>query len=175
MNLFKHQSTKTYGHEQGLSACFRQWRATHSHCSLLHGYALAFHFVFGANELDVNNWVMDFGALKPLKQKLVDTFDHKLVVAGDDPELRKFQDLHLAGLADVLVLPNGVGCEAFAKLGFAYAEEVVCLYERSFAPDWQIEAGEYPNRRIHVVSCEVREHGANSAIFYNPHGHYARP
>ena len=34
------RSTKTYGHEEGLSCCFRQWRATHSHCRLLHGYAL---------------------------------------------------------------------------------------------------------------------------------------
>lgn len=44
-------STKTYGHEVGLSATFRQWRAK-SHCRLLHGYSLSFRFEFEANTLD---------------------------------------------------------------------------------------------------------------------------
>ena len=34
-----YRSSKTYGHEIGLSAAFRQWRAQ-SHCRLIHGYAL---------------------------------------------------------------------------------------------------------------------------------------
>ena len=45
-------STKTYGHNIGLSAVFRQPNAEHSHCHLLHGYSLAFTFTFGCNELD---------------------------------------------------------------------------------------------------------------------------
>ena len=49
MNKF--YSSKTYGHERGLSAAFRQWRAD-SHCKFIHGYSLEFEFVFGANELD---------------------------------------------------------------------------------------------------------------------------
>ena len=78
-----YKSTKTFGHEIGLSACFRQWRAD-SHCRFLHGYALAIKFVFAANELDVRNWVVDFGSLKSLKSQLEDTFDHKLLVAEND-------------------------------------------------------------------------------------------
>ncbi len=31
-----YRSTKSYDHSEGLSCCFRQWRATHSHCSLVH-------------------------------------------------------------------------------------------------------------------------------------------
>lgn len=46
-----YRSTKTYGHEIGLSAAFRQWRAE-SHCRFVHGYALAVKFVFEAGELD---------------------------------------------------------------------------------------------------------------------------
>lgn len=61
-----YRSTKTFGHECGFSVAFRQWRAE-SHCRLLHGYALAFKFTFEAEELDVRNWVVDFGALKSLK------------------------------------------------------------------------------------------------------------
>ena len=42
-------STKTYGHNIGLSAVFRQPNADHSHCHLLHGYSLAFTFTFGCH------------------------------------------------------------------------------------------------------------------------------
>lgn len=159
MDKFRHQSTKTYGHDLGLSACFRQWRATHSHCSKLHGYALAFKFTFGAQTLDDLNWVMDFGSLKPLKQKLQDTFDHKLVVAGDDPALHHFKQLQSAGLADVLMLPGGVGCEKFAELAYWMADDVVNNYELGR------HGGKTVRRRIAVLSAECTEHPGNSAIF----------
>lgn len=144
-----YQSTKTYGHEVGLSACFRQWRAE-SHCSLLHGYALAFAFVFEATELDDRNWVVDFGGLKPLKDMLQSYFDHKLLIAVDDPELQNLSMLQTLGLAEVRIVQK-VGCEAFAKLGWHMADEVINIQQ------W--------TPRVRVVSCEVREHGANSAIY----------
>lgn len=143
-----HYSTKTYGHEQGLSAVFRQPKAK-SHCSLLHGYALSFSFQFACHELDENGWVMDFGALKPLKSWLQDRFDHKLLVAEADPY--KDELCQLAGLriADVIVLP-AVGCEAFAQQAFEAAADLV----------WDAT-----DQRVWVVSVECREHGANSAIY----------
>ena len=70
-----HYSTKTYGHNIGLSAVFRQPHADHSHCRFLHGYSLGFKFKFACNELDNKNWVVDFGGLKPLKKWLEDSFD----------------------------------------------------------------------------------------------------
>lgn len=143
------QSTKTYGHEVGLSACFRQWRAE-SHCRLLHGYALAFYFVFEATELDHRNWVIDFGGLKMLKLGLEGYFDHKLLIAADDPELKNLDMLHTLGLAEVRVLQK-VGCEAFAELGWRLADETIKRLDQ--------------HSRVRVVSCEVREHGANSAIY----------
>lgn len=146
----RYQSTKTYGHELGLSACFRQWRAP-SHCHLLHGYALAFKFVFEATELDHRHWVVDFGGLSKLKQQLQAHFDHKLIVAEDDPELKLFCSLPDA-VADVVVMPT-VGCEAFAEFGWRLATRIIA------------ERGVLEQARIRVVSCEVREHGANSAIF----------
>ena len=60
----RYQSTKTFGHDLGISCAFRQWRATHSHCSKIHGYALSVTMVFEANTLDDRNWVMDFGGFK---------------------------------------------------------------------------------------------------------------
>lgn len=146
------RSTKTYGHDEGLSACFRQWRATHSHCRLLHGYALAFRFTFEAEELDARNWVMDFGGLKPLREWLKETFDHKLVVAADDPKLLTFMALQSEGLADVAVLNGGVGCERFAELAGVWVTK------------WLAEQ----NSPVRCVEVECMEHGANSAIWRNP-------
>lgn len=145
----RYVSTKTYGHEIGLSCTFRQWRATHSHCRYLHGYALAFRFEFEADQLDERNWVVDFGGLKSLKQQLEAEFDHKLVVAADDPALGAFKQLQDKGLAQVRVLP-AVGCEAFAR------------HAMQLAWAWLIDMGF--SERVRVRSVEVREHGANSAI-----------
>ena len=55
---------------------------------------LEFEFKFGANELDERNWVVDFGGLKELEKWLRNHFDHKTLVASDDPEFSKFRDLH---------------------------------------------------------------------------------
>ena len=149
MRDYKYYSTKTYGHEQGLSCAFRQPLATHSHCSLLHGYALSFSFKFGCDKLDDKNWVVDFGNLKALKTWLKDSFDHKHAVDKDDPEIKTFLKLEEQGLSEVVVM-NGVGCEKFAEQAFHYADELV----------HQLTDG-----RCYCVSCEVREHGANSAIY----------
>lgn len=142
-------STKKYGHEIGLSACFRQWRAE-SHCRLLHGYALAVKLTFGAVELDCRNWVVDFGSLKSLKQMLQDTFDHTLLVAEDDPKLEVFKQLdNVHGIAKVVVVP-ACGCEKFAEMIFECTE--IWLKDNGYAP------------RVKLIAVEVKEHGANSAI-----------
>lgn len=144
-----YRSTKTYGAEVGLSCAFRQWRAT-SHCAQLHGYALGFRFVFEAVALDHRNWVVDFGGLAKLKQALQANFDHVTAVAADDPDISHFQHLSALGIICMRVMEN-VGCESFARLGFDLAEHIL-LHE-----------GQSP--RCRVVSCEVFEHGANSAIY----------
>jgi len=145
--------TKTYGHELGLSACFRQWRAK-SHCRFLHGYPLSFKLTFATDTLDENNWVIDFGGLKYIKGWLVDTFDHKLLVAADDPCRQELEDLAVGNgpdkLADVIVVPF-VGCEGFAQYVFAFVD------------DWLKAEGHSP--RVVLTSVEVREHGGNSAIY----------
>ena len=144
-----HQSTKTYGHNVGLSCAFRQWKA-HSHCKFLHGYSLAFRFVFEAAELDHTNWVVDFGGMKSLKGILENTFDHTTVVAEDDPQLEWFREAHTRGILQLVILPAG-GCEKFAEYVFEVTEQ------------WLKDAGFAP--RVSLVSVEVSEHGANSALF----------
>ena len=144
-----HYSTKTYGHNIGLSAVFRQPHADHSHCRFLHGYSLAFKFTFGASDLDHRNWVQDFGGLKPLKQWLEDTFDHKTVCDANDPMLSHLEGLQLHGLAQLTIL-DGVGAEKFAEHAWHFADELV---------------RNQTDGRVWCESAECSEHGANSAIY----------
>jgi 6-pyruvoyltetrahydropterin/6-carboxytetrahydropterin synthase len=77
--MAKYLSTKTYGNDRGLSCCFRQWRSSHSHCSLLHGYSIGIKLIFESETLDSRNWVMDFGGLKAFKEWADWQFDHTTV------------------------------------------------------------------------------------------------
>jgi 6-pyruvoyltetrahydropterin/6-carboxytetrahydropterin synthase len=145
------QSTKTFGHELGISCAFRQWRAKHSHCQYLHGYALSFKFTFECSTLDDKNWCEDFGNLKGLKEKLFMYFDHKVVLAHDDPKVNDFLSMTPDAM-QVTVLSGGVGCEKFAEFAYGLAVKEVAL--------------QHSDGRVKVVSCEVSEHGANSAIYF---------
>lgn len=146
--------TKTYGHDLGLSACFRQPLAS-SHCRDPHGYALSFKFTFSALSLCPNNWVVDFGSLKPLKAWLVENFDHRTILAEGDPLIDDLAPIYAKhGFAPINVLPF-VGCEGFAS----YAGEAA---ERLVITPWDRD-----NRGLRLVEVETREHGANSAIWRN--------
>jgi 6-pyruvoyltetrahydropterin/6-carboxytetrahydropterin synthase len=142
-------STKTYGHNIGLSAVFRQPNADHSHCHLLHGYSLGFKFTFACEYLDNKNWAVDFGGLKPLKAWLEDHFDHKTAIDRADPHMDVFLDLEKKGLIDLRVF-DGVGAEKFAQHAFEFADTLI--KEKTDSRCW-----------VHSVECS--EHGANSAIY----------
>lgn len=150
----KFYSTKNYGNDRGLSCCFRQWRSTHSHCSLLHGYSLGFKLVFECETLDERNWVMDFGGLKEFKNWLEHMFDHTLCIAEDDPEREILQNLPTY-VADIRVVP-AVGAERFAEMAYNKMQFII---------DKQIATGEALNPTVRVKSVECYEHGANSAIY----------
>ncbi len=144
-----YRSTKTYDHSEGLSCCFRQWRAAHSHCRMVHGYALAFRFVFAARELDACGWCFDFGGLKPVRAWLHEMFDHTMLVAEDDPDLPDLKRLEEKGLVALRVLPK-VGCEATAEHVFRHVARFV---------------EEQTAGRVWLETVEVREHGGNSALY----------
>lgn len=178
-----YQSTKTYGTDRGLSTCFRQWKANHSHCSTLHGYSLGFKFVFESQTLDEKNWCFDFGGMKPIKQYLDYMFDHTILVAEDDPALETFKTLaafstmpehngstdhigymepkpyELGRVCDLRIVP-GVGCELVAKL--VYDKSAEMLEEMKTG-----SLGRYAvNPDVRLVSVECFEHAGNSAIYY---------
>tara|TARA_B100001287_G_scaffold275901_1_gene284960 strand:+ start:1900 stop:2373 length:474 start_codon:yes stop_codon:yes gene_type:complete len=142
-------STKTYGHNIGLSAVFRQPNADHSHCHLLHGYSLAFKFTFGCKDLDNKNWAVDFGGLKKLKAWLEDSFDHKTCIDVNDPKKDILLELEAHGLAEIRQF-EGVGAEKFAEHAWRFADNLI---------------KEMSDDRCWCESVECMEHGANSAIF----------
>jgi 6-pyruvoyltetrahydropterin/6-carboxytetrahydropterin synthase len=150
------QVIKTYSHNLGLTVCFRQHRAK-SHCRHLHGYALAVQLTFECDVLDENNWVIDFGCLRPIKVYLADNFDHITIVAADDPELSTFIDLHNKGLCKMRVVDN-TGCEAFAREIYDWINKWLPIPHRE--------------RGVSLVAVKVSEHGGNSAVYIGT-GHIA--
>lgn len=169
--MAKFYSTKTYGNDRGFSCCFRQWRATHSHCSTLHGYSIGIKLIFESDTLDDRNWVFDFGGLKQFKDWAETMFDHTLVIAADDPHLETFIALSEIGyegmsqgvphergaVCDLRIVP-GVGCELFAKMCY---DAMSSLLEK-----YKIENSRYPvGQSVKLKSAEVFEHAGNSAIY----------
>ena len=163
--MAKFYSTKTYGTDRGLSCCFRQWRATHSHCSLIHGYSIGIRLIFESDTLDEMNWVMDFGGLKAFKDWADWMFDHTLIVANDDPEIEKFKSL--GGVCDLRVI-EGTGCEKFAETAYSMMNLIITNFQKNksitingveYKPRYQVGPG------VRVKSVEVFEHAGNSAIY----------
>lgn len=172
--MAKYLSTKTYGTDRGLSCCFRQWRSSHSHCSLLHGYSIGIRLVFESETLDSRNWVMDFGGLKAFKEWADWQFDHTTVVGSDDPHLPKFRELAQLGLQDQggvmdLRIVEAVGCEKFAELAYRVMNEILEAYKSGVSwthPDGRQFESRYPvGADVRVRSVEVFEHAGNSATY----------
>ena len=150
----KFQSSKVF---DGFSTVFRQWKATETHCRFIHGYGISFKVYF-EGELDEKNWVWDFGGMKRAKT-LIDNqqpkawmdymFDHTLIIAEDDPELRAFQQMDKAGVARLRVIP-ATGAEKFAEYIFNKVNDFV-----------QTET----ENRVRVTKVKFMEHGKNAAYY----------
>lgn len=171
----KYLSTKKYGNDRGLSCTFRQWRSTHSHCSLLHGYSIGIELVFESETLDDRNWVMDFGGLKAFKEWAEWMFDHTLIIAKDDPEYATFIALNKIqggfknkGLVDLRIV-DGVGCEKFAELAYRTMNEILEAYQKGHGwthPDGRVFEARYTTGLgVRLRSAKVFEHDANSATY----------
>jgi len=145
--MVKYISTKRY--RQIGPVAYRQWRAD-SHCNLIHGYALSFYFEFESDTLDARNWVIDFGSLKPLKDKLEDWFDHTCLVASDDPEFEIFKMLHAKKIIKMVEVER-TGCEGLADFLYGYINTI-------FLPSY----GE--KERVWCSRVEVSETDANMAM-----------
>ena len=156
------QSTKIF---DGFSCCFRQWKATTTHCQFLHGYGISFKVTF-EGKLDDRNWVWDFGGMKRAKT-LIDgkqpkawmdyMFDHTVLIAEDDPMRMQFEMLNsdqskgkqYEGPLQVRIV-KATGAEKFAEFIFHKLNNFV---------------KDETNERVQVRSVEFMEHGKNTAIY----------
>lgn len=109
---------------------------------------------------DENGFVMEFGALKPLKAWLDEQFDHTLLLDADDPLIDDFRAIERRGGARLNVLPD-VSCEGTAHFVYQHAREWIAGATKG---------------RVWIVSVECRENEHNSAIYVapNPANHAAR-
>ncbi len=150
----KFQSSKVF---DGFSTVFRQWKATDTHCRFVHGYGISFKVYF-EGELDHRNWVWDFGGMKRAKT-LIDgkqpkawmdyMFDHTMIIAEDDPEVKAFQQMDVVGVAQVRVIP-ATGAEKFAEYIYNKLNEFV-----------KTET----DNRVRVTKVKFMEHGKNAAYY----------
>jgi 6-pyruvoyltetrahydropterin/6-carboxytetrahydropterin synthase len=141
-------STKIF---DNYSVALRQHKAQHSHCKLLHGYALSFKVWFTADNLDLMNWVVDFGGFgyNGLKEWMNTMFDHTLLIEEDDPYRELFEMMQMDGICKVHFLEK-MGCESLAKLVFDKFNDTLSKQD----------AG-----RCRVIKVEVFENNKNSAIY----------
>lgn len=150
----KFQSSKVF---DGFSTVFRQWRAENTHCRFVHGYGISFKVYF-EGEIDERNWVWDFGGMKRAKT-LIDgkspkawmdyMFDHTMIVAEDDPELKAFQQMDAAGVSQVRVIP-ATGAEKFAEYIYNKLNRFVLTETED---------------RVRVIKVKFMEHGKNAAYY----------
>lgn len=154
----KYQSTKIFSN---YSVALRQHKAGHSHCQLLHGYALKFKVWFESVEpleekqLDEMNWIMDYGGFKSqptgngLKDWMNHMWDHTTLIEKDDPQLESFQYMQELGLLDLRVM-DVIGAESCAKLVFEKFNDVM---------------SKTGGGRVKVVKVECWENESNSSIY----------
>jgi 6-pyruvoyltetrahydropterin/6-carboxytetrahydropterin synthase len=150
----RYLSTKRF---ENFSVALRQHKAQHSHCKLLHGYALEFKVWFASVEeleekqLDEMSWIVDYGLFSRngLKQWMNEMFDHTTLIEKDDPQLETFKFLEELGLCDLRIM-NAMGAESCAKLVFDKFNDVFS----------KTEGG-----RVKVVRVECFENKNNSSIY----------
>jgi len=150
----KFRSTKVF---DGFSTCFRQWKATTTHCQYLHGYGVSFKLYF-EGELDQRNWVWDFGGMKRANGNIDGMspkvwmdymFDHTVVVAKDDPALDTFREMDKQGYIQLREV-DAVGAEKFSEFLFNKLNPFI---------------EEETKGRVSIIRVEFREHDKNNAIY----------
>lgn len=140
-------STKRFG---PISTGHRQWRAD-NHCRFIHGYGRTVQITFGAYSLDDKGWVQDFGNLRWVKAWLEEQWDHRVLIAHDDPFLPELRTMHDLKVIDLNIVPQpyGPGIELSAQWVFEHVNAKVITESQG---------------RVFVHKVEIWEHENNSAI-----------
>lgn len=145
----KFRSTKTY--TQIAPCAYRQWKSD-THCNQIHGYSFSFRFDFECDDLDARNWCMDYGGLRDLKDKLEEWFDHKTLVAQDDPHIDWYREAQKRGIMKITEVER-TGCEGLADFLYKYVNGILL-------PSF----GDTEAKRVWCCSVQVQETDANMAM-----------
>ena len=144
----KFKSTKRFG---PITTGHRQWKDK-GHCSFVHGYGRYIRLTFEASELDERGWVMDFGDLKDVKKWIESEWDHRVLIAADDPLLSDLQELESKGGIYLNVLDDGYypGIEESCRYLYDKLNPIV---------------KDKTNNRVEITRVEVWEHEINHAEY----------
>ena len=144
----KFKSTKRFG---PITTGHRQWRDS-GHCSYVHGYGRYVRLTFEASELDERGWVMDFGDLKDVKKWIESEWDHRVLIAADDPLLSDLQELESKGGIYLNVLDDGYYPGIEESCRYLYDKLNPMVKEKT-------------NNRVEITRVEVWEHENNHAEY----------
>ena len=144
----KYKSSKRFG---PITTGHRQWRDK-GHCSYVHGYGRYVRLTFEATELDERGWVMDFGDLRDVKSWIESEWDHRTLIAADDPVIPELKALEKVGGINLNILPKGYlpGIEESCRY----------LYDR-LNPVIQRKT----NNRVEITRVEIWETEKNQAEY----------
>ena len=144
------QSSKRIG---PISTGHRQYKDK-GHCSFVHGYGRYVELTFNCAERDEKGWVMDFGDLKDIKKWLEEQWDHRLLLAHDDPLLGLFEGLHKLGGVNLNVMPEGYGPGIEDSCKWVFDNVSPMIHEKTNGRAW-----------LHCV--RVYEHENNWAQYFD--------
>ena len=134
-----------------ISTGHRQYKAD-SHCRWIHGYGRYVELKFACDERDEKGWVYDFGGLKWFKKWLEDQWDHRLLLAHDDPLIGLFEGLHKLGGVNLNILPEGYGPGIEDSCKWVYDNVNPMITEKT-------------NGRVWIEKVRVYEHENNWAEY----------
>ena len=144
----KFKSSKRIG---PISTGHRQWKDD-GHCSFVHGYGRYVEFTFACNERDERGWVMDFGNLKSVRKWLEREWDHRLLVAHDDPQIPLLEVLNDHGVAYLKIMPKEYGPGIEDSCRYVYDKVNPMIAEKT-------------NGRVWIEKVRVYEHENNWAEY----------
>jgi 6-pyruvoyltetrahydropterin/6-carboxytetrahydropterin synthase len=148
----EYYSTKRFG---PISTGHRQWR-DEGHCKFAHGYGRYVKLTFACKSLDDKMWCMDFGGLRFVKQWLEEQWDHRMLIASNDPLLSEWLIMDKLGGIHINIMDVdkgwGPGIEGSCKFVFDTLNPLI---------------KEKTNDRVWIREVEIYEHENNSAAYVN--------
>ena len=99
---------------------------------------------------------MDFGGLKEIKNWLNEQWDHRLLIASDDPLMSDFKILHEKGGCNLNIMD--------IEQGWGPGIEASCKFVYDYVNQW---IKKLTDSRVWVHKVQIWEHENNSAFLTN--------